>query len=179
MLLENLLEESQLEEITKEVFSCYFPWYWQSSAISKEFRILTEKEYFSFTHIVFKDSQISSDIFPKIKKIIENFENRTKIKVKNIHRIQFNLLLNTDFSEEDEKCAIHADIESDNHISLVYYLNDSDGKTKFFDNERKNVLFEYEPKRGNCIYFKSNVWHCAIPPKKTKKRIVLNIILET
>lgn len=178
MLIENLLNEEQLNALTNEVLNSSFPWYWMNSAISKEFEILTKHEYFSFVHIVYDKGKIVSDIFPKVQNIIKNFENFSGTKIKSIHRIQINMLLKVDFSEYDERYSIHADIESDKHISLVYYLNDSDGNTKLFDSERKNVLFECEPKKGTCIFFNSSQWHSATPPKRNSRRVVLNMILE-
>ena len=61
--------------------------------------------------------------------------------------------------------------------SLLYYVNDSDGDTKFFDNDY-NQIQSVTPKKGRSVFFNSNLLHAGSNPIKNDVRIVVNSILE-
>ena len=61
-------------------------------------------------------------------------------------------------------------------VSLIYYVNDSDGDTIFFD-EKGNKEY-LTPKEGQLVWFPTYTLHGGTPPQKSKKRIIINFILE-
>ena len=64
------------------------------------------------------------------------------------------------------------DIEMDN---LLYYVNDSDGDTILYENDRKTVMERISPKAGRFVYFSGEIPHCASRPVENFKRMVINI----
>ena len=69
---------------------------------------------------------------------------------------------------------IHRDIGEENEgnfCSIVYHLNDSDGKTVVGD----NII---ESKSGQCVIFDSKKIHHGTGPKKYKSRYCLNIVFK-
>ena len=72
---------------------------------------------------------------------------------------------------------IHLDKPSKGYMSLLYYVNDSDGDTIFFD---KNIrmIKRVNPKKNRAILFDSNILHAGSNPIKSKKRIVINTIFK-
>ena len=78
----------------------------------------------------------------------------------------------------------HTDLDREGvkGISMVYYVNDSDGDTIFFKESPKEfagVLTETQrvsPKRGTAVIFDSAIIHAGQVPKISKNRIVVNSI---
>tara|TARA_Y100000114_G_C11744302_1_gene320756 strand:- start:365 stop:943 length:579 start_codon:yes stop_codon:yes gene_type:complete len=71
----------------------------------------------------------------------------------------------------------HIDFEEINHKVILYYVNDSDGDTFFF-NKKGNIIKKIKPKKNRCIIFDGDVFHASSNPIKSKDRIVINIDLE-
>ena len=73
----------------------------------------------------------------------------------------------------------HLDLQYDNgepveHKVLLYYINDSDGPTYFFD-ESYEITDSVHPKQGVGIIFDGNRIHAASNPVFNPFRLVLNI----
>ena len=67
----------------------------------------------------------------------------------------------------------HVDSNKD-MVTLLYYVNNSDGKTVFF--QEKKIQHEVEPRRGRGVLFPSNTVHAGQVPCINKNRYVINII---
>ena len=87
-------------------------------------------------------------------------------KVNDIHKIKVNMNL-LDKSFKDKYHPPHADHKSNEWFSLIYYIKDSDGPTRFFNKTTRDphpekdlkVVGEVDPKKGRAILFKSNQMH--------------------
>ena len=174
MKIQNLLPIDYAIQIKEKIDNLYFPWYYQ------EFQIRTNNnpnQSFGFTHIFFKDQQITSNLFYELLPLINTFVEKSNIKVKSIYRLQANFLCNQFENKTISKNNIHYDLKDKNFISFVYYVIDSDGDTIIYNNDMTEKE-RANPIMNNCIYFNSNELHKANLPKKHKKRIVINCILE-
>ena len=70
----------------------------------------------------------------------------------------------------------HIDIENLKTKICIYYINESDGDTLFFDNlEDLNIVKKVEPKKGRLVIFDGDVFHAGQHPIKSNKRMILNI----
>jgi hypothetical protein len=64
----------------------------------------------------------------------------------------------------------------------IYYLNDSDGDTIFFNESLDDDFTEltikqkFTPKANTLITFDTNTIHCGCPPVNTLKRLIMNIV---
>jgi hypothetical protein len=58
------------------------------------------------------------------------------------------------------------------HTVLLYYVNDSDGDTFFFDDDEK-IMAKVSPKKGRILVFDGRTLHASSQPKKNK-RIIIN-----
>ncbi len=84
----------------------------------------------------------------------------------------------------------HCDWSDTTCKTILFYLDDSDGNTIFFNepicknfyddiNTRKFTIFQQNtPKRNSALVFDSNLLHAARPPIKYESRSILNIILQ-
>jgi len=72
----------------------------------------------------------------------------------------------------------HTDIEYDGRqYSLIYYLNDTDGPTFFFDDNDK-IIDKVDCKANSFICFPSNIKHASSNPVTQKIRRVVNYVFE-
>jgi len=76
----------------------------------------------------------------------------------------------------------HVDIKTDQQNSdiktAIYYVNDSDGDTFFFD-DKLNVTNTIAPKKGRIVIFDANKLHSSSSPILNEYRIVLNTVFKT
>lgn len=93
------------------------------------------------------------------------------VKIQNINRLKFNLLLKQNIGK-DQYNTPHRD---PGKYSFVYYLNDSDGDTFFF-NEDMSVSNRVTPKKNSGVLFDSTVLHASANPAITDARFVLNFV---
>ena len=72
----------------------------------------------------------------------------------------------------------HIDLDpGDEHIVVLYYVNDSDGDTIFFDDE-SNVTMRVSPKKNRAIIFDSHNLHAGSNPIKNHMRAVINLVFK-
>jgi len=150
------------------------------------FDVLTP-QFFQFFHDITRPEEIADkEIFLIIQPIIEFVETSLNIKVIKTHRIKANLMVRTSFIENDLKILLHKDImDGDkvenlyrNWISMVYYVDDSDGDTVLLEDDKRTIFMKSAPVGGNLCIFNSEKWHRSTPPQLNQRRVIINFILE-
>ena len=180
MHVENFIPESYKNELINLFLDDYFPWYYNNTTLIEGNNDL----FYQFTHNIYGKNNIKSDTFFRVQPLLYFFEQSSGMKIKQINRIKANLLPRQPVSEDQEKTAIHTDLDYENSnvadknfVSIVYYVIDSDGDTVLCDDDGNEVK-RVSPKAGDCVWFKSNIRHYPEVPKIHKRRIVINIIVE-
>ena len=126
-------------------------------------------------HSACYNGEATSIHFDQLSEIVKylDFENVNY----HVYRIKSNLTFNlTDYKKINHQ-PIHIDKDTEDIKSLLYYVNDSDGDTLFFDNDL-NIIKRVSPKKNTAILFDSNILHAGSNPIKSKKRIVINTIFK-
>lgn len=165
----NFLPISLANEIKETLSSDNFPWYYNSFTAG-----YGEKEKnCQFTHTFYKDGQISSNHYYLIRSVLHIAEKQFDFQITNLLRIKANLRYNE--LNFDLNSNMHQDSTDDGFKSLLYYVDDSDGNTLFFDND-KNITKEVSPEFNKMALFDSNIWHSASSPTLNNRRMVLNFI---
>jgi hypothetical protein len=172
MIIKSLLPNSYANEIKSALMSDVFPWYFNEHIIPEN-----KSKSCQFTHTIIKNNEYKSDIVNLIKPIIYFIEDKTNIQIKNIHRIKANLRTQENISTNC-KYTIHQDINNINYKSFVYYVNDSDGETILFDDNKLTEKLRIFPVSNNGILFDSKTWHTSSAPINYNRRIVINFIFE-
>lgn len=127
-----------------------------------------EKEYISPHFSAF------TPIFLKLKKYFGNYQLlRAKINISFIDLSGKFQPPHVDLKYEDSSPAFH--------WVFLYYINDSDGDTLFFKNEKEivgeenEVLERITPKQNRAVLFDGSLLHAASNPAKNNMRIVMNV----
>lgn len=176
MIKKNLFSQEIANHIENCLTSADFPWYWNKYVAYENNENSSIKDFF-FTHIFFRDGIVKSENIKLIEPILYEIHKMGLYKIKDIFRIQANLFCNSDLDEEELKTLVHADLPDENYISVVYYVNDSDGDTILYKDDG-TIQETCSPVKNTIFWFPANQLHRPTPPKENKIRIVVNIVFE-
>jgi hypothetical protein len=103
-----------------------------------------------------------------------------------LHRIKANMLLIQDEHNYPYNFynTPHVDIVGEDSISLLYYVNDSDGDTFMFNEcesftgDSLSLQHREPPERNKAVLFDSSKFHSSSSPRKHDKRIVINVVFK-
>jgi hypothetical protein len=125
-------------------------------------------------HVLVSDNQPKSAITALSMCVNFFLEQKTGIYPKFFTRVKANLLFPI-FNNINQCHPLHTDREEIDSMSMIYYVNDSDGPTRFFDSNG-SVIKTVFPKKGSAVLFPSNTRHASSCPIDSSKRIVINYV---
>jgi hypothetical protein len=174
-VVDGFIPKSYQDAIHDTLISDYFPWHIKTNISGVEPFASSEyaKSQVGFYHSTLFENDVSDwhNLFvPLIYNIREFFE----IKINRIVRSRVGLFTKTN---DPKPHFPHVDFDYP-HKTLLYYVNDSDGDTVFYKNDRIDDLIESDrvtPKSGRAVLFDGNVYHSSTAPVHTNYRIALNI----
>ena len=151
---------------------------WEENGVKQSFLDKRTVNSPQFTHVFYVQERGSiSPYTSRIENILKYKPTPNCYNVKKlfIDRIKSNLNVNlTDYKEENYQPP-HVDSPLDTFQSLLYYVNDSDGDTYFFDKDL-NIVDTVSPKKNRAIVFPSNMIHAGSNPIKSNLMMVINFI---
>jgi len=104
-------------------------------------------------------------LIPMLLEAFDKFELNTNLD--NIFRCRARLTIQ---KEKEIIESAHIDYTIP-HLVLLYYINNTDGDTVFFDNDK--IVERIQPKRGRCLLFDGSIVHSS-SSSTLSPRIVLN-----
>lgn len=97
-----------------------------------------------------------------------------KVDMKVNHVLNTRVFMTTPIVDDDRVGTPHVDRQTP-HFVCLYYVNDSDGDTVFFEDENSdNIIHRVSPKKNRAILFKGHLYHAATWPSKSP-RCTINI----
>lgn len=179
----NLIPVDLVNKIEKMMTSENFPWYYQETTVNDEsdyFKNIKNKKFKindtgQFTHIFLNSEKINSPFFEEIFNILKIFSLKEKINL-TLLRCKANLQIQKSKIFKNKYNIPHIDIQEE-HMVLIYYVNDSDGDTLLFDKNLK-IFKKIKPEKGKFLLFNGNILHASSFPVKNKKRIIINLDLK-
>tara|TARA_X000001388_G_scaffold76600_1_gene74385 strand:+ start:1116 stop:1667 length:552 start_codon:yes stop_codon:yes gene_type:complete len=66
---------------------------------------------------------------------------------------------------------IHTDLNFEHSVCL-YYVNDSDGDTVLFEDDKKTELKRVTPKKGRVVFFNGLIPHCSSRPAINSRAVI-------
>ena len=103
-------------------------------------------------------------------------------KIRQLLRVKVNITHPHVLSREDTFNVPHVDYDGfDTLVTAIYYLNDSDGDTYIFDQDRNykgndlTIKKQVSPKQGRLVVFSGDLLHSGNNPRTNETRMVANI----
>lgn len=135
-----------------------------------------------FVHSVFNEGLVDSQLYGLLYPILYVFAEKAEIEVNEILRIKVNLLLRDKTFNNHEYNFPHTDSGIGADKAFLYYINDCDGDTVFFDKFGKDVDFPNDleimnrvsPNKGSGVFFDADRFHASCNPTKSLYRYVIN-----
>lgn len=133
------------------------------------------REYPQFTHVILRDGE-SSNYLDLGQKIVDKFCESTGLVYDTMDRVKINLLTQCNFSREDFHHTPHTDWDEPHYV-LIYYVNNSDGDTYIFNNDKK-IIKSVSPKKNRFLLFPGYYLHAGRNPIEAETRIIFNYNLK-
>ena len=128
-----------------------------------------------FVHLIYGDNGPCSMLYGEVvNPILWLLQDKTGLEITSLQRIKANLLT-PNGSKVNNYNPPHIDLNNEDYLSMVYYVNDSDGDTRFFD-DNMTTSHSNTPKQGSAIIFPSNRFHCSSNPITSNVRCVINFV---
>lgn len=189
-IVENFLSDKDHNDLTKLVKSNIFDWYYMDYTSEADFYggvRTTERPQFVHTFFYHgMNMQYMEALEPFQYSLIKN-----GVKPKALVSLKANMLLKDDRYPLNHYHPPHADVNKDDKfLSLLYYINNSDGDTFFFNKtydtmpdfksrvDELEIVNRVTPKANMAVLFDSSVLHASSSPIKTERRLVVNAIFE-
>lgn len=170
-----------VDKIKHDLESPDFPWFFQNDTTNygSDGSRITEKTIQNpqLCH-PFYDGKNTSEFISIAMPILSNIDAGVP---KKISRVKSNLNYNLTNYTKDNHQNIHTDffdgrgpLRKHTYMSLLYYVNDSDGETKFFNKDK--IFYSSTPKKGTALLFNSEIEHAGSNPINTTHRMVINFV---
>lgn len=165
------------DEIEKIFLDQYTYWWYDPSTLGYV-PLYKNKEFYEtsqFVHPIMDNGRADSPYTSTVMMLVNKIFLDQDIDIINYRRIKINQLLR---SQNNLSHPPHVDDVAENMISVVYYINDSDGPTYFYDNNNQCVN-KVQPKKNRCVIFPSNYLHASSSPVLNDRRLVINTVAAT
>lgn len=169
-VIDNFLSKSYHQELLKLMSSSNFDWYYNSNiSYTQEPDKVLRLDEFGFTHMFWDENGIRNSNTSKFWKpgLLQIMD---AVDSDNILRSRGDMTM---YSHEEFIHDPHVDFFFPN-TSVVYYVNDSDGDTIFYEDESLNIKDRVSPKANRLVAFKGHILHTGCSPTKHKNRIIIN-----
>jgi len=178
-IIDNFIKPHIQDSLENLCLSNSFPYYYNKETINLD----TSNNYFvddnslegpQFVHIFISDGQIFSEYYKNVSPISNKLIDVIDTPC---HILRCKLNMNfIDSRFGDKYHTPHIDNPQENQITAIYYVNDSDGDTYFFDDTGK-ITEKLTPKKGRLIWWKGRIFHAKSSPTKSINRLVINFNL--
>jgi len=165
--------QQQLEIINCIKKECRNHAFFTTSVHVKDFPTNNTIDYPQFVNTIFSDNLIYNPfLFTHSYSLLDI----NKLSNRFIQRIKINTTFPYPKNNKDMYGPIHIDSNIKKSISIIYYVNNSDGDTFFFD-KKLNTVKRISPRQGRAVVFNSNMRHAACCPINSVYRQVINFVL--
>lgn len=174
VVVDNVIDEQYQQHLNTLFLDKKVPWF-----LCKEIsgNLDTKIKTIGFAHDMFVDNSVTSNNYLISFPLLLAGCAAAKIKFIDILRATSFLLPPTIRSPDYVHDSVHINFECD-HIVGLYYINDSDGDTIFFD--KSNIdnelipkeIYRSTPKMGRMVFFDGAIYHAATKPKNDLRCVV-------
>ena len=109
--------------------------------------------------------------FPNVAKLVDHLQSTYIPENYSVYRLMTNIQT---IRPKWTMNAPHPDTRLDKFLTILYYVNDSDGDTFFFDGD--NCVNRLQPIKGTAAMYPSKTWHAGSTPVEHETRVVINMV---
>jgi len=181
-VIENFLPQSYQDELESVLTRYDFPWYYQPEITTGKPKVQDERFKYShgFTHQFYHQEHSVQSSFYGLVQTLLHFVPQ-KYNVQGYYRLKANLTVPLEGWNKDCCQEPHVDMPIP-HLVCLYYVNDSDGDTFFFDQmfderaepEEFTVYKRIAPKKGTAVIFDGLRYHGSNNPIEYQNRFIIN-----
>jgi hypothetical protein len=196
IVIDDFLSEVYQNSILNLLTGHEFPWIFYDHSVNNEYGTFDDlyqideeyKEHIQMRHIFARHDEILCPFFQYIAPLLGAYNEKSGFTLKGISRIKANLLISqpgiqTQLPHADGMVLENEKLSSIGKKTLLYYVDDSDGDTIFYDKYftgepvgKLTKIKAVKPKKGRAIIFDSNQLHAGSCPKESKYRMVINCV---
>lgn len=189
-IISDQLTKTGFDQTIKDlVYSFETPVHWEYSDVTcpvTETPIGIRNQKVIETFYFAGDISVDHPIYVSMVEYLRTIMARQGLKLKNIVRFRSNIFTKQDGSYRDTHHTVHVDSPVEGRLSFLYYVEDADGPTVFFNETYSDTMSASDlsektrifPKQGRYVVFDSNRYHASSSPVDSSKRSVLNIVFE-
>jgi len=167
MLLQHYIDNAELP--------LYYNFDTMGSNYVAEYPKENQIEVSQFTHNFVRHNETKSNWWSAFEPISFFFNAKTgAINNQKLSNCKLNLNTKIENFDENKHYTIHKDMGNESGITAIYYVNDSDGDTLFFNETGTEIIKRVTPKQGTMVYFDNKIPHAGQPPVINNYRAVLN-----
>ena len=161
----NVLDKRTNNYLNDIINNQSFPWFFLSNSALGGKEV---EDNYSWVHLLYTEKRANSEWYPKfelsIKKIIDSFNLKGELYRARVglHTSMNKQIIGTPHVDTDIP-----------HKVILYYINQSDGSTYFYDN--KKIIKKVNPVCNSALCFDGEFMHSSSKPIKSMKRLVLNL----
>lgn len=195
-MFDNFLDSEEFNKLADFVLGPKFPWFYGEyvSINPKEAENIKDplaKETWGFHHIVFeKQYSIKSFTYELLEPLFEKIDIKLGLGKSKLLRVRMSVKFQKqEFTTENYNIP-HVDYFFP-HETIIFYLNDSDGDTRIFNEwstftgkgipigpEVYTTQTRITPKANRLLWFNGLQYHTASNPIESNRRAIININLE-
>lgn len=163
------------------VNSSNFPWYYAHTTVVEVPEALKKFDDIPYlSHMMIEEGNLRSEYFHRLSEEIKIPELIKEYKLSGeVIRSQANLFLKRD--KKINPCP-HIDFKNVRHLVVLYYVNDCDGDTIFYNLsdmddhclDEMSVWRREAPKKGDILIFDGRIFHSPSCPVESTSRSTIN-----
>tara|TARA_R100000008_G_C3531435_1_gene139506 strand:+ start:312 stop:842 length:531 start_codon:yes stop_codon:yes gene_type:complete len=167
-IITDFISQSYQDIVEEDFLSIKFPWYYTTNIDGKKV------ENTGFSHQFSDDESPYSRYYKLTLPILTEALNKIGKRYKDLYRIRAGMFIRN----QNGVGALHSPhVDQDyEHLTLLYYVNDSDGPTNFWRtiDGKKQIIKQITPEKGKAVLFPFKTYHSSSCPVESPIRITLN-----
>jgi len=132
---------------------------------------MNKPRYPAFCHLALMDGKTRNETATLMSSMLLCMSDKAGLNPNHLHRARFGMYL--PIRNPPLHNNIHTDMKEP-HTVCLYYVNDADGDTFFFDKSRQ-IVERISPKKGRMVVFDGFTLHASSMPVESSHRISLNL----
>jgi hypothetical protein len=195
-IIDDFLNPDDFKQLSEFVLSERFPWFFieNVSIDPRDTELIKDPlalETSGFNHVTFdRDWNVESFTYSNLAPLLNKITSELGFTSSHLIRARLSMKFQKDNFTSDNYNIPHVDYFYP-HESLIFYLNDTDGDTRIFDQwhtyseidrptmpEKFTTQARVTPKANRLVWIDGLQYHTASNPVQGTKRVIININLE-